>query len=82
MARELLPATWIDEATRRQTDSQAGDGDWSQGIRLPVLARCKPGFYRASGDGAYGQYWWMPAQDAVLAITSESPNMQQSMTIV
>lgn len=77
--RELLPAAWIDEATRRQTDSQAGDGDWSQGYGYQFW-RCKPGFYR--GDGAYGQYCVvMPAQDAVLAITSESWNMQQSMTI-
>jgi CubicO group peptidase (beta-lactamase class C family) len=78
--KQLLTEGWIDEATRYQTSSNAGNGDWSQGYGYQFW-RCKPGFYR--GDGAFGQFCIvMPEQDAVLAITSESSNMQKSMTTV
>jgi CubicO group peptidase (beta-lactamase class C family) len=78
--KQLLPESWVDEATRYQTSSNAGNGDWSQGYGYQFW-RCKPGFYR--GDGAFGQFCIvMPEQDAVLAITSESSNMQKSMTTV
>ncbi|MET0393652.1 MAG: hypothetical protein ABW019_10950, partial [Chitinophagaceae bacterium] len=71
---------WVDEASRAQTTSNPGDGDWSQGYGYQFW-RCKPGFYR--GDGAYGQFCIvMPEQDTVLAITSESWDMQKSMTTV
>ena len=29
--KQLLPASWIEEATSKKTESQKGDGDWSQG---------------------------------------------------
>lgn len=78
--KEIVTESWVDEATRYQTSSQAGDGDWSQGYGYQFW-RCKPGFYR--GDGAFGQFCIvMPEQDAVLAITSESSSMQKSMTTV
>lgn len=78
--KQLLPENWIDEATSYQTSSNAGNGDWSQGYGYQFW-RCKPGFYR--GDGAFGQFCMvMPEQDAVLAITSESSNMQKSMTTI
>jgi hypothetical protein len=78
--KEILTESWINDATRYQTSSNPGDGDWSQGYGYQFW-RCKPGFYR--GDGAYGQFCMvMPEQDAVLAITSESGNMQKSMTTV
>lgn len=78
--KQILTDSWVDEATRYQTSSNAGDGDWSQGYGYQFW-RCKPGFYR--GDGAFGQFCIvMPDQDAVLAITSESGNMQKSMTTV
>lgn len=77
--KQILSEAWVDEATRYQTKSQEGNGDWSQGYGYQFW-RCKPGFYR--GDGAFGQYCIvMPEQDAVLAITSESWDMQKSMTI-
>ena len=70
---------WIEEATSKQTESQKGDGDWSQGYGYQFW-RCKPGFYR--GDGAYGQFCFvMPEQDAVLVMTSESWDLQKTMTI-
>lgn len=78
--KQLLPESWIDEATGRQTSSNEGDGDWSQGYGYQFW-RCKPGFYR--GDGAFGQYCIvMPQYDAVLAVTSESSDMQKSMNIM
>ena len=76
--KEILSKAWVHEATSKQTTSQEGNGDWSQGYGYQFW-RCKPGFYR--GDGAYGQYCIvMPGQDAVLAVTSESWDMQKSMT--
>ena len=78
--KEILPENWVHEATSYQTKSQEGSGDWSQGYGYQFW-RCKPGFYR--GDGAYGQFCIvMPEQDVVLAITSESWDMQKSMTTV
>jgi len=76
--KEILPEAWVNEATSRQSSSQDNDSDWGQGYGYQFW-RCKPGFYR--GDGAYGQFCIvMPEQDAVLAITSESWDMQKSMT--
>jgi hypothetical protein len=78
--KEILPASWVKEATSYQTKSQEGNGDWAQGYGYQFW-RCKPGFYR--GDGAFGQYCIvMPEQDAVMAVTSESWDMQKSMTTI
>ena len=77
--KQLLSEAWVNEATSKQTTSQAGDNDWSQGYGYQFW-RCKPGFYR--GDGAYGQFCMvMPEQDAVLVMTSESFNLQKSMDV-
>ncbi|TDB62730.1 serine hydrolase domain-containing protein [Arundinibacter roseus] len=77
--KQLLSPSWIEEATSKQTTSQAGDNDWSQGYGYQFW-RCKPGFYR--GDGAYGQFCMvMPEQDAVLVMTSESWDLQKSMDV-
>ncbi|MFI5129930.1 MAG: serine hydrolase domain-containing protein [Chitinophagales bacterium] len=75
--KEIISPAWVDEATSYQTKSQEGNGDWAQGYGYQFW-RCKPGFYR--GDGAFGQFCIvMPDQNAVLAITSESWDMQKSM---
>ena len=77
--KQLLPESWIAEATSKQTTSQSGDNDWSQGYGYQFW-RCKPGFYR--GDGAYGQFCMvMPEQDAVLVMTCESFNLQKTMNV-
>lgn len=77
--KQLLPEAWVNEATSKQTTSQAGDNDWSQGYGYQFW-RCKPGFYR--GDGAFGQFCMvMPEQDAVLAMTCESFNLQKTMNV-
>jgi CubicO group peptidase (beta-lactamase class C family) len=76
--KAILTEDWIKEATSYQSKSQEGNGDWAQGYGYQFW-RCKPGFYR--GDGAFGQFCIvMPEQDAVLAVTSESWDMQKSMT--
>ena len=77
--KQILAEAWINEATSKQTTSQSGDNDWSQGYGYQFW-RCKPGFYR--GDGAYGQFCMvMPDQDAVLVMTCESFNLQKTMDV-
>jgi hypothetical protein len=54
--------------------------DWHQGYCYQFW-RCRHGAFR--GDGAFGQYTIvMPEQDAVLAITSETSNMQGELDLV
>lgn len=77
--KQLLSEAWVNEATSKQTTSQEGDDDMSQGYGYQFW-RCKPGFYR--GDGAFGQFCMvMPEQDAVLAMTCESFNLQKTMNV-
>jgi CubicO group peptidase (beta-lactamase class C family) len=79
---ELLSAEWVAEASMKHTESQEGDGDWSQGYGYQFW-RCKPdpGFYR--GDGAFGQYCIIiPQYDMTIAVTSESWNMGKSMQVI
>lgn len=76
----LLTESWVNEATSYQTSSQVNNGDWSQGYGYQFW-RCTHGFYR--GDGAFGQFCIvMPELDAVVAVTGQSPDMQQSMNII
>ncbi|MBI1226647.1 MAG: serine hydrolase [Bacteroidetes bacterium] len=80
--QQLVPASWVEEATKKQTTSQDNDSDWGQGYGYQFW-RCKPepGFYR--GDGAFGQYCIViPQYDTVIAITSESADMGASMKVV
>ena len=78
--RTILTEDWVKEATSAQTTSQVNNGDWSQGYGYQFW-RCTHNFYR--GDGAYGQFCIvMPEHDAVLAVTGQSPDMQQSMNII
>jgi len=85
--KQLLPAKWIEEATGYKID-QAPDtpknrkafNDWMQGYCYQFW-RCQHNAFR--GDGALGQYIIvMPDQDAVIAITSESVNMQAQLDAV
>lgn len=77
--KQLVPASWIDAATSAQVPNNGVDRqnepiDWQQGYGYQFW-RCRHNAYR--GDGAFGQYCIvMPDKDAVLAITSESPDMQ------
>lgn len=85
--KQIIPAEWIEEATTFKID-QAPDAspetkaenDWMQGYCYQFW-RSRHNTYRA--DGAFGQYIMvMPEQDAVVAITSESPDMQDVMNMV
>jgi CubicO group peptidase (beta-lactamase class C family) len=72
--RQLLPEGWAEEATRRQTVSRLGGVDWDQGYGYQFW-RCRHDAVRA--DGAFGQFAvMMPAQDAVVAITSGTSDLQ------
>ncbi|GAA4411842.1 hypothetical protein GCM10023187_38210 [Nibrella viscosa] len=84
--KRLVPEAWVNNATSFQVQSTTpGSGttklnpesDWHQGYGYQFW-RCRHNSYR--GDGAYGQYCVvMPEQDAVVAITSETANMQATL---
>lgn len=74
--RQLIPETWIDEATRWLVlpSAELRPVDWSQGYGYQFW-RCRHGAYR--GDGAFGQFCVvLPEQDAVLALTGATLDMQ------
>ncbi|MFF1720586.1 serine hydrolase domain-containing protein [Streptomyces sviceus] len=79
----LLPESWVAEATRVQIAHEAppvGDwADWQQGYGFQFwIAR-----HGYRGDGAYGQFCVvLPEQDVVLAITSETLDMQKVLDLV
>jgi len=83
----LLPAAWVEEATTFKIDQAPGlaqsfrdSNDWVQGYCYQFW-RCRHDAFRA--DGAYGQYIIvMPDQDAVIAITAETPDMQSELNLV
>jgi len=79
--KQLVSEDWVEEATSFQTSNGSNpDSDWEQGYGYQFW-RCRHNFYR--GDGAFGQYCIvMPDQDAVLAITSGSSDMQAILNIV
>lgn len=73
---QVLAPGWVDEATSAQVATHGSDMagvDWEQGYGYQFW-RSRYG-YRA--DGAYGQFCLvLPDQDAVVAITSQSNDMQ------
>lgn len=79
--RQLVPADWIAMATGRQVSNGSNPkSDWEQGYGFQFW-RCRNGAYR--GDGAFGQYCIvMPEQNAVIAITSGTRDMQAVLNLV
>ena len=85
--KQILSENWVHEATMKHIDqnpsaSQAkkDSSDWLQGYGYQFW-RCRNGAFRA--DGAYGQYIVMlPAQDAVVVITSESLDLQDDLNMI
>ncbi|HEY3325249.1 MAG TPA: serine hydrolase [Planctomycetota bacterium] len=79
--KRILSENWVREATKAQIKNAAGKdpakdaaSDWAQGYGFQFW-RCRNDAFR--GDGAFGQYCIvMPKQDAVVAITSETNDMQ------
>ena len=83
-ARQLLPAEWIASATSKQVDNdKAPSGrnpDWREGYGFQFW-RCRHGAFR--GDGKDGQFCIvLPKQDAVIAITAKTGNMQKQLDLV
>ncbi|TNM64352.1 serine hydrolase [Streptomyces sp. NP160] len=78
--RQLLPTAWVDEASRAHLPTpHEPEVDWQQGYGFQ-LWRQRHGF---RGDGAYGQFMLvLPEHDAVVAITSDTPDMQAVLDAV
>ncbi|HZB45918.1 MAG TPA: serine hydrolase domain-containing protein, partial [Pyrinomonadaceae bacterium] len=78
--RQLLPASWVEEATARQTSNgSAPKSDWDQGYGYQFW-RSRHGY---RGDGAFGQFCIVvPELDAAVAITSGVRDMQRVMNLV
>ena len=85
--KQILPASWVEEASTMKImqapdapESKRDSSDWLQGYCYQMW-RCRHNAFR--GDGAFGQFMIvMPEQDAVLAITAESPDLQQELNLV
>lgn len=85
--KQILPVSWVEEATTMKImqdpnapQSKKDSSDWLQGYCYQMW-RCRNNAVR--GDGAFGQYIiMMPDQDAVLAITAETPDMQDEINLV
>jgi CubicO group peptidase (beta-lactamase class C family) len=79
--KQLVPEIWVQAATTLQTSNGSNPkSDWEQGYGFQFW-RCRHGAYR--GDGAFGQYCIvLPAQDAVIAITSGVRDMQAVLNLV
>jgi hypothetical protein len=86
--RQLLPQAWIEAAVTSRNDqgpewashTPRDSSDWRQGYGY-LFWRCRHNAFRA--DGAMGQYIIvMPDEDAVIAITCETPDMQDEINLV
>ena len=85
--KQVIPAAWVEEATSFKIDQAPGappgvkeKSDWMQGYCYQFW-RSRNDAFRA--DGAYGQYIIViPEKDAVVAITCESPDMQDEINLV
>ena len=82
--RQLIPQEWVEQATARQVSNEKENHsqglDWQQGYGFQFW-RCRHDVFR--GDGAGGQFCVvMPAQDAVVAITAQSGNMQAELDVL
>lgn len=79
--RQLIPAAWVEQATAKQVSNGSDPArDWDQGYGFQFW-RCRHGAYR--GDGAFGQFCIvLPEQDAVIAITADTKDMQAELNVV
>ena len=79
--RQLVPESWVAAASAKQVPNDANTNpDWQQGYGYQFW-RSRHGAYR--GDGAFGQFCViLPDQDAVVAITAGTPNMQAVLDLV
>jgi hypothetical protein len=85
--KQVLPQGWAEEASSVKIiqhpdlpQAKKDASDWEQGYCYQMW-RCRNNAYR--GDGAFGQLMIvMPDQDAVLAITAETSDMQGELNLV
>ncbi|PWT97454.1 MAG: serine hydrolase [Bacteroidetes bacterium] len=85
--KQILPESWVADASTAHImqdpsapQSKKDSSDWLQGYGYQMW-RCRNNAYR--GDGAFGQFMIvMPDQDAVIAITAETPSMQEEINLV
>jgi CubicO group peptidase (beta-lactamase class C family) len=82
--KQLLPASWVAEATRPQIANDDGtpearNSDWARGYGFQFWMS-RHGY---RGDGAYGQFCVvLPEQDAVIAMTGDTHQMQTVLDFV
>ncbi|HVX26166.1 MAG TPA: serine hydrolase [Parafilimonas sp.] len=85
--KQVLPEGWVEEASTAKIiqhpdlpQAKKDSSDWEQGYCFQMW-RCRHNAYR--GDGAFGQFMIvMPDEDAALAITAETPDMQDELNLV
>jgi CubicO group peptidase (beta-lactamase class C family) len=85
--KQILPKDWVKEATTIKilqdpsaSPAKRDSSDWLQGYCYQMW-RCRHNGVRA--DGAFGQYIIMlPDQESVIAITAETPDMQEEINLV
>jgi CubicO group peptidase (beta-lactamase class C family) len=79
--KQLVPAAWVEQATSKQVSNGSDPvKDWTQGYGFQFW-RCRHNAYR--GDGAFGQFCVvLPDQDAVVAITADTKDMQGELNLV
>ena len=85
--QQILPEGWAEEATTFKIDNAPYDtqakkdsSDWKQGYCYQFW-RSRHNSFR--GDGAFGQYALvLPEEDVVIAITSETMDMQGELNLV
>ena len=85
--KQILAKEWVEEATAEHIlqspdapKEARENSDWMQGYGYQFW-RCRNGYYR--GDGAFGQYIIvMQDKDAVIAINSETEDMQGILNLV
>jgi len=85
--KQILPEAWVEEATTFKIDNAPGlsqerkdSSDWRQGYCYQFW-RSRHNSFR--GDGAFGQYALvLPEEDAIIAITSETTDMQGELNLV
>ena len=82
--RQLLPAAWLEQATRAQIDTAhrtpAPTEEWAQGYGYQFW-RCTGNRFR--GDGSNGQFLIVsPEQDMVVAMTADLTDMARAFALL
>ncbi len=83
--KQLVPQKWVEQATSKQITNEREEHakigpDWVEGYGFQFW-RCRHNAFRA--DGAGGQFIVvMPDQDAVVAITADTGNMQGELNAI